>query len=121
MADDTTPTSATDPGVLSRAELVAENTALRARVAELNGQVAALAGKVADLEKLLGRNSSNSSMPPSSDPGSAKTARPENANRAARRAMARRQGKQPGAPGAALCGVPDPDVVVVHRPVRCRC
>jgi len=120
VAGDTTTTSATDPGVLSRAELEAENSALRARVADLNEQVAALAGKVADLEKLLGRNSSNSSMPPSSDPGSAKTARPENANRAARRAMARRQGKQPGAPGATLCQVPEPDEIVVHRPVRCR-
>ena len=102
------------------AELEAENTALRARVEELNEQVAVLAGKLADLEKLLGRNSSNSSKPPSSDAGTAKSARPENASRAARRAMARKQGKQPGAPGATLSRVPDPDVVVVHRPVRCR-
>lgn len=101
-------------------ELEVENAALRARVAELNGQVASLAGKVADLEKLLGRNSSNSSKPPSSDAGGAKTARPENANRAARRAMARKQGKQPGAPGFTLSQVPEPDLVIVHRPARCR-
>ena len=101
-------------------ELDAENTALRARVAELNEQVAVLVGKLADFEKLLGRNSSNSSKPPSSDAGTAKSARPENANRAGRRAMARKQGKQPGAPGATLSQVPDPDVVVLHRPVRCR-
>jgi transposase len=101
------------------AELEAENLALRARVAELNEQVAALAGKVAELEKLLRRDSSNSSKPPSSDPGSAKSARPENANRAARRAMGRKQGKQPGTPGHTLAQVADPDVVVVHRPDRC--
>lgn len=102
------------------AELEAENTALRARVAELNEQVALLAGKIADLEKLLGRNSSTSSKPPSTDPGSAKSKRPENANRAARRALGRKQGKQPGAPGATLAQVAGPDVVVTHSPARCR-
>ncbi len=102
------------------AELEAENTALRARVAELNEQVALLAGKIADLEKLLGRNSSTSSKPPSTDPGSAKSKRPENANRTARRALGRKQGKQPGAPGATLSQVAEPDVVLTHRPARCR-
>lgn len=109
------------------AELEAENTALRARVGELNEQVASLTeqvamltGKLADLEKLLGRNSSNSSKPPSSDPGSAKSARPENANRAARRALGRRQGKQPGTPGSTLAQVADPDVVHTYRPQQCR-
>ena len=102
------------------AALGTENAALRARVAELNEQVAVLSGKVADLEKLLGRDSSNSSKAPSTDPGSAKSARPENANRAARRALGRRQGKQRGAPGATLSQVGEPDVVITHRPVRCR-
>jgi transposase/uncharacterized coiled-coil protein SlyX len=102
------------------AELEVENVALRARVAELNEQVAVLAGKLADLEKLLGRNSSNSSKPPSTDPGTAKNARPENANRAARRSLARKQGKQPGAPGATLAQITDPDEVNVHRPRWCR-
>ncbi len=101
-------------------ELKAENAALRARVVELNDQVAVLAGKLADLEKLLGRNSSNSSKPPSTDPGTEKSKRPENANRAARRALARKQGKQPGAPGATLAQVTNPDEVVVHQPSRCR-
>ena len=107
-------------------ELEAENAQLRElsvvlteRVRVLEEQLSAVMGKVADLEKLLGRNSSNSSKPPSADPGTAKTARPENANRAARRALARKQGKQPGAPGATLSQVADPDVVVTHRPVRC--
>ena len=101
-------------------ELEVENAALRARVVELSEQVALLVGKVADLEKRLGRNSSNSSKPPSTDPGSAKSDRPENANRAARRAMGRKQGKQPGTPGSTLSQVADPDVVFTHQPQRCR-
>jgi len=102
------------------AELETENASLRARVGELNGQVALLLGRVADLEKRLGRDSSDSSMPPSTDAGSAKSKRPENANRKARRAMGRSQGKQHGTPGHTLCQVTDPDVVVTHRPLRCR-
>lgn len=109
------------------AELEAENALLRElnaglveRVRVLEEQLAAVMGKVAELEKLVGRNSSNSSKPPSSDTGSAKSSRPENANRAARRAMGRRQGKQPGSPGFTLAQVADPDVVVVHHPERCR-
>jgi len=102
------------------AELEAENAVLRARVGELNEQVALLVGRLADLEKRLGRDSSNSSKPPSSDAGSAKSARSENANRKARRALGRSQGKQPGTPGQTLCQVADPDEVVVHHPSRCR-
>ena len=101
-------------------ELEVENAALRARVAELTEIVVALKGKIADLEKVLDRDSSNSGKPPSTDSGTAKSKRPENANRAARRAMGRSQGKQPGTPGATLCQVPDPDAVQVHRPTRCR-
>lgn len=78
------------------AELEVEKAALQARVAELTELVAALTGKVADLEKVLGLNSSNSGKPPSTDSGTDKSKRPENANRAQRRAMGRKQGKQPG-------------------------
>jgi transposase len=102
------------------AELEVEKAALQARVAELTELVAALTGKVADLEKVLGLNSSNSGKPPSTDSGTDKSKRPENANRAQRRAMGRKQGKQPGTPGTTLCQVDDPDEVRVHRPVRCR-
>ena len=65
----------------------------------LEEQLALVMGKVADLERLLGRNSSNSSKPPLGDAGATKSARSENANRKARRAMGRGQGKQPGTPG----------------------
>jgi transposase len=102
------------------AELEAENLLLRERVMVLEERLMVVLGKVAELEKLLGRNSSNSSKPPSSDAGSDKTARPQNANRAARRAMGRKQGKQPGTEGFTLCQVTDPDVVVTHEPDRCR-
>ena len=94
--------------------------AWKAEREELLDRVRQLEGMVADLEKFLGRNSSNSSKPPSSDPGGAKSDRAQNANRAARRAIGRRQGKQPGSPGFTLSQVPDPDEVVTHRPVRCR-
>ncbi|MFN0090003.1 MAG: IS66 family transposase [Acidimicrobiales bacterium] len=102
------------------AELEAENAALRERVRLLEDQLALVLGKVAELEKQLGRNSSNSSKPPSTDTGTAKTGRAENANRAARRALGRKQGKQPGTPGSNLSRVPGPDVVVTHQPERCR-
>ena len=110
----------------------------QARIVELEGQLAAvmaawtaereelltrvreLEGKVADLEQRLGKNSSNSSMPPSSDSGSVRSAWVENANRKARRRLGRSQGKQRTAPGYTLSLVTDPDVVVVHRPQRCR-
>ena len=93
---------------------------LEVEVGLLRGELVAVLGKVAELERLLGRNSSNSSKPPSTDAGSDKTTRPQNANRAARRALGRKQGKQPGVDGHTLSQVPDPDVVVVHEPDRCR-
>ena len=102
------------------AELRSVNEALTERVRVLEEQLALVMGKVADLERLLGRNSSNSSKPPSGDAGATKSARAENANRKARRVMGRNQGKQPGTPGVTLAQVADPDQVVVYRPERCR-
>ncbi|MDH4351552.1 MAG: DUF6444 domain-containing protein [Gemmatimonadota bacterium] len=101
-------------------QLAVVMAAWAAERAELQARIAQVEGKVAELEKLLGRNSSNSSKPPSSDAGSAKSARAENANRKARRAMGRSQGKQPGTPGHTLSQIADPDAVVLHRPDRCR-
>jgi transposase len=89
--------------------VVAENAVLRA-------QVAALESKLADLEERLGRNPRNSSMPPSAEGFS----KPPSPSRAERRAAARKQGKQPGAPGKHLAQVADPDVVEVHVPGACR-
>ena len=85
--------------------------AANARLVEAN---AALQARVAELERRLGKDSSNSSRPPSSD-GLGKPP----VSRRERRGGGRRAGKQPGAPGAHLAQVPEPDEVVVHRPVVC--
>ena len=73
-----------------------------------------LRDRVVELERRLGADSSNSSRPPSSD-GLRKPPRPARP----REQGTRRPGKQPGAPGAHLAQVPDPDEVVVHTPARC--
>ena len=82
------------------AELRAENSRLRARVAELEAQ--------------LGANSRNSSKPPSADglgkPGP----------KSLRKKTKRRPGGQSGHPGRTLAQVGDPDEVVVHEPGPCR-
>lgn len=82
-------------------------------IARLSVTVDALTARVAELEELLGRNSKNSSLPPSTD-GFAKA--PVPANRAARR---RRPGKQTGDPGHRLEPVEHPDYVVTHSPCFC--
>ena len=87
-----------------------------AEIARLHATVAVLLTRVDELETLLGRNSKNSSMPPSAE-GFAKP--PVTPNRAARR---RRPGKQPGDQGHRLEPVEHPDRVVIHGPQRCgRC
>jgi transposase len=62
---------------------------------------------VARLERLVSRNSGNSSMPPSGDDQPGRPA-PRKQRRAADREAARKRGRQPGAPGAAMSwAVPD--------------
>src|SRR6266516_296781 len=87
---------------------------LREANARLVAANAALAARVAELERRLSMDSSNSSRPPSSD-GLGKPP----ARRQQRRGGGRAPGKQPGASGAHLAQVPNPDEVVVHRPVAC--
>lgn len=98
----------------------AEYAALGDEVSSLKSTIETMARTIADLEKKLGRNSKNSSMPPSSDIFT-KPAKEESPNRKARRAMGRKPGKQPGAPGAHLAQVQDPDEVVPHVPETCSC
>jgi transposase len=95
--------------------LRAANATLAAVNAEQARLIATLQARVAELERRLGNDSSNSSKPPSSD-GLRKPSRVE--RRAAERAT-RRPGKQPGAPGAHLAQVAQPDQVVEHVPDRC--
>jgi hypothetical protein len=88
-------------------------------VVELREVNAGLAERVRRLERLVSRNSGNSSMPPSSDdvPGRKKPA-PKRASKKSWRS----RGKQPGAGGAALSWVAEPDETVPHRPDgRCGC
>lgn len=82
-------------------------------VLALFDQVAALAAGQEKLERRLGQNSRNSSLPPSSDRGQAP-------KRPARKPSGRRQGGQPGREGVSRQLVDDPDETVEHRPDRCR-
>ncbi len=97
-------------------ELRAANSGLRAAVSELEAANAGLRARVTELERRLGRDSSNSSKPPSSD-GLRKPARAGRQDH--ERAAPRRPGKQPGAPGAHLAQVAEPDEVAWHTPGRC--
>ena len=75
-------------------------------------QIEVLTARVAELERRLGRNSRNSSQPPSAD-GPAAPAR------STRRRSGRKPGKQPGTGGATLGLVADPDEIVDHVPEAC--
>jgi transposase/uncharacterized coiled-coil protein SlyX len=98
------------------AELRAANATLAAVNAEQARLIAALQARVAELERRLGKDSSNSSKPPSSD-GLRKPTRVERGP--TDRSRGRRPGKQPGAPGAHLAQVAQPDEVSWHAPERC--
>jgi transposase len=98
-----------------QAAIIAELRAVNAAQAQA---IAALEARVAELERRLGKDSSNSSKPPSSD-GLRKPARTR--QRGAEQAEGRRTpGKQPGAPGAHLAQVSQPDQVIRHVPDRCQ-
>jgi hypothetical protein len=81
-------------------------------IAELGRAVEELRAEVADLRRRLGRNSRNSSMPPSADdlPGRVPPKRERHG-----KGGKRGRGKQPGAPGAAMSWA-EPDEVVNHHP-----
>lgn len=109
----------TGPEQSSRDQLIdqlrADNARLVADNAELRAENKDLAGRLARLERLVSRNSGNSSMPPSMDdlPGRTPPApRPPGGTR-------RGKGKQKGAPGAALSPVENPARRVPAYPKRC--
>jgi transposase len=96
------------------ARLAAAGAALEAAEARF----AALSERVAELERRLGRDSSTSSRPPSSD--SPYNKKP--GNRSLRGRSGRRPGKQPGAESSTLRQVASPDDTVVCAPSACgRC
>lgn len=113
-----------EPGELSREELLALIGELRAAEAAKDARIDALLVMVGELTAQvqalvlrLGKDSANSSKPPSSDgPGR----RPRGGS--SRRASGRKPGKQPGDPGAALRLVDDPDErIPIPAPATCRC
>lgn len=94
-------------------ELVAVQADLIARQAE---QIKRLSARVAELERRLGSDSSNSSRPPSSD--SPYTKRPAK-KRSSRKRSGRKPGKQPGDPGVCRALSDDPDEIVDVAPDCC--
>ena len=102
----------------SRDELIdqlrADNAALRADNARLAEENAQLKARLDRLERLISRNSGNSSMPPSVDdlPGRTPPRSPKGT-------AERGRGKQRGSPGAALERVDHPDRVEPVFPDRC--
>ncbi|WP_149256753.1 IS66 family transposase [Actinomadura sp. K4S16] len=87
---------------------------LAALVVELSARLAEADARIAELEAQLGKNSSNSSKPPSSD-GLVKPS-----PKSLRGRSGRRPGGQAGHRGQTLCQVADPDRRRRHVPARCR-
>ncbi len=98
-------------------ELEAENAQFRATVVELRATVERLSAEVAALKSQLGKDSTNSSLPPSRDDQATRQSR--QVRRAAQRKAGGKPGKRPGAPGSSLSQRADPDVVVRHRAGAC--
>jgi transposase len=115
--------SAEELSALPAAELAARLAEAYRLIAELTGQVERLtalserlSARVEDLERRLGRDSSTSSRPPSSDSPYKK-----GADRSLRERGKRRPGKQPGDPGVTMCLSGDPDESFDCPPAACRC
>lgn len=98
-----------------REEMRAREEAAAVLVAAERARADALARRVESLERRLGRDSSNSSKPPSSDSPYVKKPR----DRSLRGRSGRRAGKQPGARSSTLRQSPDPDVIVELPPPSC--
>lgn len=96
------------------AQLAAATAALEAAEARF----AELSGRVTELERRLGKDSSTSSRPPSPDSPFKK----KSGDRSLRQRSGRGRGKQPGARSSTLRQVASPDDTVVCAPAACgRC
>jgi transposase len=93
------------------AELVVE---LRAANAVLREVIAAQAAELGELKQRLGKDSSTSNKPPSSDSPYRKPER-----RSSRRSSGRDPGRQKGAPGSAMPLVEDPNETIICDPESC--
>jgi transposase len=96
----------------SREDLLAVIGLLQRQNEELAAANERLTARVSELERRLGRNSGNSSMPPSSDT----FGRPE---KKAAPKSGRKRGRQPGAGGAGLAMTENPDATEDHVPAAC--
>jgi transposase len=95
--------------VMQQAETIARQAET---IVQLEATVERLTARVAELERRLGRNSGNSSLPPSSDTFTRPDKKPVSTSE-------RRRGRQPGAPGASLAMVDRPDLIEDHVPPAC--
>ena len=96
---------------MSQDELIAT---LRAENAALKETIAALQARIAEFERRLGLNSSNSGKPPSSD-GLKKPPRVSSL----REPSGKKTGGQKGHPGETLRRTETPDAIVYHYPEAC--
>lgn len=77
-------------------------------------RIAVLEAELAELKRLIGRSSANSSLPPSRDSREARQQRPK------KRSSGKKQGGQSGHQGRHRKMVAEPDRVVEHWPESCR-
>jgi transposase len=90
---------------------------LEAALVERDRVIAEQGVRIAELERRLEQDSSNSSRPPSSDaPWDKKPAK----KRSSRSRSGRKPGKQPGASSSSRSLIDDPDEIVVLEPECCR-
>jgi transposase len=89
---------------------------LEAALAERDRVIAVQGERIAELERRLGQDSSNSSRPPSSDAPWEKPAK----KRSSRGRSGRKPGKQPGASSSSRSLIDDPDEIIVLEPECCR-
>ncbi len=104
-------------------ELRAQNAQLRAQNADLREQNRVLAERVEELERQLGRDSRNSSLPPSSDPPLTRAERRRRAREKAKELSKRKPGGQPGHEGKHRAMAPPErvDRRSEHLPIVCGC
>jgi len=93
-------------------EELARSRTLSQEVVSLREQVEELSQENQRLQDRLKKNSSNSSLPPSSD-------RFARQKRSLREKSGKKVGGQPGHPGQTLCLKQDPDEILIHAVKRC--
>src|ERR1700676_1115644 len=110
----TQPANRSDPAGKTEDALEADIERLLTENAALKELIEGLQSRIAELERRLGLDSSNSGKPPSSD-GLKKPAR----TRSLREPSGKPRGGQKGHPGETLRQVITPDVVIDHYPESC--